>query len=621
MKHFLTLAFLAFGGISAGYAAEPEPAEIVPPTVTQYIPANAATVVLFRTDNTWSDLAQFAGVPDNIDAPGVLPFVPLANEDFDANVRSWAGEWAAFTTSTVSAISPEVPTYDITLLPLKDEDAFDRYLDRVRDSRSQPPEIQTHNGVEFLFFPADNPPPPPVLEEVPGNEERLDPASESSLTKAIAVYSNYFGDFKRSLLAQTAPSTPPETPTDDIPTVPFPPTPLYAPSLAIARLPGYVVFAATAEDLRGFLDVPSTVKPLAEVPGFQNLLAHEAFDRSLIAFYGNFKQIAQQLNRLPIPTGEGETFANLAEIYSQTYTTGEALVWTSDTGVRGQLRVHYREPQPDIAANATNDNRLLEYLPATVYGSVNGKNLGGGLRLILEAYSQIPELAGFVEQLRRGVEENLELDFDRDVLSWMDGEFALVAFPSNGGLFPSFSPEFQVGVGILLETSDRPAAERFLSTLDDFVGRVGEGLVSVDTANIAGEPFVSWNAPFSFDGSPVSQMSHGWLDDNTLLIATGTVPASQLYPQPRLGLVDSYNFQTAIAPFPTTNSGYLYYNFGSAWAFVNTLFLNSFPPPPPSANMNTFVDTMRSIRSFSFSVAFAEDREQADFNLVLSPKR
>ncbi|MGC9504838.1 DUF3352 domain-containing protein, partial [Baaleninema sp.] len=544
MRRFLTLAFLTFGGISAGYAAESEPPEIVPPAVTQYLPANAAMVVLFRTDNTWSNLAQFAGVPENIDAPGILPFVPLAGEDFGGNLRSWAGEWAAFASLSLSSTPSEVPVNEITLVPLRDGEAFDRYLDRVRDSRSQPPETQTHNGVEFWVFPEENPSPPPRLEEMPSPEDSviLDPASEPPSSKAIEVYSNSFNfnsfnfnsfnsnsfnsnsfnsnsfnsnsfkDFKRSHRAQTLPptlpDTPSETPTDDIPPVPFPSTPLYEPSLAIARLPGYVVFAASAEDLRGFLDLPNTVKPLAEVPAFQNILAHEAFDRSLIAVYGNFKQIAQQLKDLElslstpqVPTPDSEAFTNLVETYTQIYSTGEALIWTDESGVRSQMRVYYRQPQPETAADATNPNRLLDYIPATVYGSANGQKLGESVTLVLDAYSQIPPLAEFVTQLRRGVAENLGLELERDILQWMDGEFAFVAFPSNGGLFPSFTPEFKIATGILLETSDRPAAERFLAALDELVGRLGEGLVSIDTTDIAGEPFISWNAPFSVDGS------------------------------------------------------------------------------------------------------------------------
>jgi len=627
---FVSFALYALVGTSTARAAESEAA--IPPAVTQQLPANTASVLLLRTDATWSALTQFSGIPETLDNPGFLPLVPLVGENYRQEIQPWVGDWAALATIPLSSTPSEVPVSGIVMIPVTDEAALDTYLDRLQESRDSPSETQLHNGVEILFLPEENRPEFPTFEPNPEAEPSFGQTLEKGWKQDgfASLLKGYAG--VRERLAQTAKppvATPPPMPEPSVsPPEPLPPVLPYKPSLAVVRLPGYVVFSTSIEDVKGFLDIPNTTRSLADTPEFQNLVSRPEFDRSLFAMYGNAKQAAQLVSdfqtSFPMPPNvaipDTQTLADIAQTYAQTYTTIEGLAWIADTGIRLQVRAHYREPQPELASRWSNPNRLVQRLPGTTYFAANGQNLAQGVRFVLDIYSKIPLFAQPIEQFRQSVQENLGLDFDREVIGWMDGEFAFFAFPTNRGLYPNLFPNFRIGVGVTIETSDRTAAERFLTALDNYIEQVAEGFVFIDTLDIGGQPFVSWDAPLSPDGSWNSQMAHGWIDDNTLLVTTGSGPAEQLYPSPYTILPDSYNFQTAIAPFPETNAGYIYYNVSSLVAFVNNLSdppLTSFAPP----EAQPFIDAIMSVRSLSLAFSFTEDREQADVHLVLSPKR
>jgi hypothetical protein len=101
----------------------------------------------------------------------------------------------------------------------------------------------------------------------------------------------------------------------------------------------------------------------------------------------------------------------------------------------------------------------------------------------------------------------------------MDGEYAFFLFPATGGLFNSINSKLDLGVGLMIQTSDRAAAELALKKLDQFVKKEARGEVAIVPKQLKGQPIVSWEAKDR--GKTLSFLSHGWVDANTLVITTG----------------------------------------------------------------------------------------------------
>lgn len=112
------------------------------------------------------------------------------------------------------------------------------------------------------------------------------------------------------------------------------------------------------------------------------------------------------------------------------------------------------------------------------------------------------------------------MDLDKEVFGWMDGEYALAVVPSTEGFLA------QVGVGpvLMLQTSDRPAAEALLKKLD---GIAQQNLVRVSSREVGGVQVTEWADPA---GQGVF-LAHGWAEPDTLFVTMGPL-VSAMVPKP-----------------------------------------------------------------------------------------
>lgn len=617
-------ALCALVGALSDRAIAAEEDLIPPPPISQQLPANTAALALIRSGDVWQGFQKFQGVPASFDNPGFLPFVDTITS-YNDDVKPWVGEWAASAVLSLSSIPSEIEAAVITLVPLADEAAFASYLDRMAADRSDRT-LETYKGVEIQFYPALNPfievsPPETPPTDLPPAEPAPENPESPPLNRLKALQ-NGIESLKQYLNAQMEPMPEPLPPAEDQPLEMPGEFSSYQPSMAVALLPdGTAIFAPDVNSIKGYLDLPANQPSLADNPEFQKLTNNPEFSATIFATYGNFKQIAQLIRdfeasnpALSVPNASSQSISDILDLYTQTYSTFEGFLWADDLGGRAHFRTYYRDTPPAEYTRWQNDNRLLTRIPGNSYFSANSRDLAYAADLVIETYEQIPELATLVAQLRQTVRDNLGLEVE-DLFGWMDGEFALFTYPTRQG--SAVFPLFPLGVGLLVETSDRPAADRVRTALDEFVSLNGEGFITVTSETIEEQPFVSWNAPFAPDGSLASQVAHGWLDENVFLLTTGLNAAAQLYPEPYTILPNSYNFQTAIAPF-NESDGYLYYNISAIVAALNPL-ISSFGPPSP--DVRPVLDFATSMRSFSMGFEFSEKMETVDVRLVLSPAR
>ncbi|MBD2043895.1 DUF3352 domain-containing protein [Microcoleus sp. FACHB-672] len=627
-------------------AALEEPA-IPAPAVTKVLPADIVGVLLLNTTkDNWGTLNRFNPLPFELSGPGFLPLLP-AGTNFSADVQPWVGEWAA-----VALMIPQPPTEGelpnfadstLTVASVTDVEGVNAYVAKVRETQAEPPIEREYNGVTILEWPAQE---PPVLEEpveaplptespetLPEEElpaptpspegEQSPPATNPP--QSLSFFSRFLPSstlplpLARFLPAQSQqiavgsePSEPEEVPE---------PVPLGRAGLAIAVLPGYFATSTTGKAIEQFIDSQAGIKPLAEAAKFQRTLKHPQFSTSLMVGYSNIASAAQIVptvslptppeGSLPLPLPSGEFYTALLKNLAETYDTLEGFVWVQPEGIRAQSAAYYTTPNPENATELTpNGDGILAKLPASTYMSSSSRNFQKQWSRMVKLYGE--EGQSFLDIFRDGIRSVTGLDLEEDIISWMDGEFSLFFFPSAQGLFPQAAPAFKLGMGLMIQTSDRPAAERMLNQLEESVTTSSGSTVSI-TRREGSSPLTSWEAPMP-GKAPQSFFAYRWADDNTLILTSGSGPMSLLTPEPSQPLANSYIFQTATESFPRPNEGYFYLNWGATLSFIYTFF-----PLDDSESSRFIKQGLGMIRSFSGSNSATPEKEQSDILFVIAP--
>jgi hypothetical protein len=260
------------------------------------------------------------------------------------------------------------------------------------------------------------------------------------------------------------------------------------------------------------------------------------------------------------------------------------------------------EPTPENAS-------LLNRFPIETIALFTGQNLKLSWENLGEQAKIDPTVQSNFDFFKSAVKTSTNLDLDRDIFNWMDGQFALGFIASNQGILA------QLGFGgaILLETSDRPLAEATMKKIDaTFKTKFPIGL-EANATKYQNMPVTEWRIP----SQDIVLGGYGWLEQNLLLIALGQ-PLIELMSQPiQAPLNTSNNFQAIAGSLPTTNHGYFYLNMDQ----VMTL-LNRAPLPPGNQISPEVLAVLNSIQGMGLTSTWPEaDMAQVDLLLALKPKQ
>ncbi|MCT7970127.1 DUF3352 domain-containing protein [Laspinema sp. D1] len=613
----VTLPVLSVLVLTTGSVLQAQPvpegvAPTSPPAVTTVLPGDISGVLLMDTRaNAWNGLNRFIDLPPGFSGPGFLPYIP-AEVNFARDIQPWLGDWAAIAVmpggeGTGSASLQEKA---VMVAPIEDPNRIPNFVAQLSAIQGQPRERQ-FQGVTLLEWPGPN-------------MARAQQKSPGSL-KSWPIALNPLFAFKQSkwlkglpVLAQTRPILPDATPRAPEQPAPRPPEVQGTAGLAIAIVPGYVVAAQSSAPLERWILTKDTSNSLARDPQFQRTLAHPESGRSLVMGYGNFTQLAELssasplLNQLvPLPAS-GDINAAGGEL-GTLYSAIDLMVWMEPQGIRAQSRGFYKTPATEPLGVPT-PNPMAARLPASTYftcgGSLNwwqaiGPILGQTF-LTLPGLDQIPEFT----------QSTLGLDVTEDILPWMDGEITTFVFPTNRGFFPTVDETMKLGMGSMIETSDRQSAERLLTQLDEQIANQLSGAITITRHQINENSVTSWEV-INPNGRTESVFAHGWISENTLMMTTGLGPFQELYPQPAQSLANAFNFQAALEPLPQANLGSCYLNMGSFLAWVNT-----FVPPEINASPEgqIVLNSLGKIRSISGTGISLNTHVQWDLFMLLSPR-
>ncbi|HLO51550.1 MAG TPA: DUF3352 domain-containing protein, partial [Kamptonema sp.] len=247
-----------------------------------------------------------------------------------------------------------------------------------------------------------------------------------------------------------------------------------------------------------------------------------------------------------------------------------------DRGVRlkvvSQLDPVLAKQQQKLAAS-----KLAGRFPADTVALMGGNGLSKIWSQVANEAKDNPEVARGILQVRQGF-QRLELNADREVFNWMDGEFAVGAIASNQGILS------QLGMGgaMIFETSDRAQAEATLKKLDAIAS--SNPSVSVAPRTVQGKEVTEWKIP-----QQGTVFGHGWLNQNLVFVAFGG-PLIDVITAPQPSVNSSPSSFAIAKSLPQPSQGYFYWDVEKTMSWANRYVLSVQPtllPPETAALLNT----------------------------------
>ncbi len=252
----------------------------------------------------------------------------------------------------------------------------------------------------------------------------------------------------------------------------------------------------------------------------------------------------------------------------------------------------------------------INYFSQQTVALFTGKGINNYWSKFVTQTQNIPEISQGINQFRGNL-ATLNLDLDKDIFGWMDGEYGFGVISLQ-----DVPLESAIGVKIVIQTSNPETAKSTLAKLN----LLAKGnAISISEKQIADLVITEWQAP-----SQDFVLGHGWLDANSVFVTLAnakTLPAIAATSNPTLA--QSENFQTITRSLPKPNSGYGYLNFEQILALVNSAASKNFiESSVPKKNIAEFDRTMGALNSvLGIAMTTAEvDKSTQRYEMLIALK-
>ncbi len=411
---------------------------------------------------------------------------------------------------------------------------------------------------------------------------------------------------------------------------------------AIAKLPsGIAVIASDRQMIEKMIDL-SVESPeqkllsLADHPLFLRSLNNPLWNKSLIAGYGDFKELGKISELLAadlpetseIPGFSRQEYLDGLKYTLSQYSSFDLFTWITPKGLRSQSNSYFSELRSPSIKDTNTRDRLLSHLPANIYGAITSRNLNRQWQWFVEESKQQSTYKILVEGVRMLTPliagSGLDLDIEKDIISWIDGEYAVVVFASDRSAFQEIGVDFTMGA--LIRTSKPEAANATLSKLTKYFGNLDKEFLQVKKRQVGATVLTSFEFPDQrVSGKTQSIFAYGWRDRQTLMLTLGANTASAFIPIPKPALAESEMFRDAIADMPQPNFGYFYLNVNAIAKQVAKfyIFSQSWTPPDTTSAKPEIPEMLQKaidrLGGAVFVYSETSDRFQSDFFLGMNP--
>ncbi|MEH2256915.1 DUF3352 domain-containing protein [Nostoc sp.] len=272
-------------------------------------------------------------------------------------------------------------------------------------------------------------------------------------------------------------------------------------------------------------------------------------------------------------------------------------VGVDDAGVRVKAIANL-DPQLNKFQYQSSPGNIVGQFPADTFALISGNGISRGWEVLVEQSKDYPEMKQALEQAR-GQLKFANLDLDKDIFGWMNGEFAFGAIPSNQGVLANVG----FGGALVFDTSDRKTAEATLTKLDTLAKNQQ---INVANRNIGGKDVTEWQIP-----RQGALLAHGWLDQDTVFVALGGPIADAVSDRKNPSLDTSDAFKAVTGSLQKPNGGYFYLDMDKT---KTVPLINSFV----SSNADT-ITILNSIRGLGFT-AISPDKSTSELEMLLALK-
>jgi hypothetical protein len=374
-------------------------------------------------------------------------------------------------------------------------------------------------------------------------------------------------------------------------------TPTYS-----AVLDNHVVFSDKRKSVEQSIDAFKGQPSLAGNSEAANALAKSLdLQNPLAAFYipdyGNLIEqgLASNPSAAPIPPELKSTLKGIKSIAMG--------VGVDNEGIRFK-QVGKFDPNIIKWEYKTSPGKIVSRFPAETLALISGEGLSRYWSSALDIYKNYPQFQQGLDQARAQLKQTTDLDLDKEIIGWMNGEYALGLIPANQGVL-SYTG---FGGALLFNTSDRKTAETALSKLDAYVQKNGVTIAPRKVGNI---DVTEWQAP----NAPGSLLGHGWLDNDTVFVALGGPISDIISTKPSQTLDGSQNFKEVTGSLPKPNAGYFYINMDKTAEILNS---NPFIVQSGALSNPQTQEVLKSIRGFGgTSTQIDNSTVQVEFLLAL----
>lgn len=345
---------------------------------------------------------------------------------------------------------------------------------------------------------------------------------------------------------------------------------------SVAMLGSYAVFSPQAKSIEQAIDTFQGAPSLATVISPANLELKNPLVQFFIPDFAGSVEKLVALNPDASPISP-QTLTQIKSVKSITMGLG---VDREGLRLKGVTEL---EPNSITVEYKTAPGKVIAQFPAETMALITGMDIKTRWEQFVKEAAADPELKSQLDEVRSGLKNSpLALDLDKDIFSWMDGEYALGAIASSDGLLA------QTGVGpaFIFQTSNRAAAEATLKKIDDFARTSG---LAVATRDVEGVAVTEWTTP----QAPGFAIGHGWFKPDTLFLSVGSL--IPMIVKPSNSLSNSPTFKSVTGSLSTSNIGYFYLDMEKSWNWFSTRFISPSDLAALTPEVKALINTVRGI--------------------------
>ncbi|MBN3868864.1 DUF3352 domain-containing protein [Nostoc sp. JL33] len=368
------------------------------------------------------------------------------------------------------------------------------------------------------------------------------------------------------------------------------------PTYSVVLNNSHLVLAPEKQAVEKAIDTFKGQSSLASKEGASSILNQGVDVKNSLAqiYVPDYAGMVQQLSAASPQTKQlpAQTLTQLKQIKSVV-----AGVGVDDAGVRLKAIANL-DPQLNKFQYQSTPGNIVGQFPIDTFALISGSGISRGWETVVEQSKDYPQMKQALEQVRSQL-KFVNIDLDKDIFGWMNGEFAFGAIPSNQGVLASVG----FGGALVFDTSDRKTAEATFTKLDTLAKTQR---INIANKNIAGKDVTEWQIP-----QQGALLAHGWLDQDTVFVALGGPIAEAVSDRKNPSLDNSDTFKAVTGSLQKPNGGYFYLDMDKT---KTVPLINSFI----SSNADT-ITILGSIRGFGIT-ATSPDKSTSELEMLLALK-